>query len=54
MKAALICKKKLSEDPVSHLASALFQMGPLKVSGPDGFPARFFQRNWELMMVLYL
>ena len=24
---------------------ALFQIGPLKSPGPDGFPARFFQRN---------
>jgi hypothetical protein len=24
-------------------------MGPLKVLGPDGFLARFFQRNWEVL-----
>ena len=28
-----------------EIADALFQIGPLKVLGPDGFPARFFQRN---------
>jgi hypothetical protein len=24
-------------------------LGPLKAPGPDGFPARFFQRNWGLL-----
>jgi hypothetical protein len=23
--------------------------GPLKASGPDGFPARFLQCNWETL-----
>lgn len=29
-----------------EIAQALFQIGPLKSPGPDGFPARFYQRNW--------
>lgn len=34
---------KFSEKEVSD---ALFQIGPLKAPGPDGFPGRFYQRNW--------
>jgi hypothetical protein len=29
-----------------EIADALFQLGPLKAPGKDGFPARFLQRNW--------
>uniref|UniRef100_A0A453S5L6 Reverse transcriptase domain-containing protein n=1 Tax=Aegilops tauschii subsp. strangulata TaxID=200361 RepID=A0A453S5L6_AEGTS len=36
--------EKNSEKEVSD---ALFQIGPLKALGQDGFPARFFQRNWS-------
>jgi hypothetical protein len=32
-----------------EIADALFQIGPLKALGPDGLPARFFQRNWPLL-----
>ncbi|XP_073360138.1 uncharacterized protein [Aegilops tauschii subsp. strangulata] len=32
-----------------EIVDALFQIGPLKAPGPDGFPARFFQRNWAVM-----
>ena len=32
-----------------EIGNALFQIGPLKAPGPDGLPARFFQRNWGLM-----
>lgn len=38
--------KPFSEEEISN---ALFQIGPLKAPGPDGFPARFFQRNWGLL-----
>jgi hypothetical protein len=34
--------KEFSEEEISN---ALFQIGPLKAPGADGFPAGFFQRN---------
>jgi hypothetical protein len=36
---------ELTED---EIGDALFKIGPLKAPGPDGLPARFFQRNWGL------
>jgi hypothetical protein len=32
-----------------EISDALFQIGPLKAPGPDGFPARFLQRNWDIL-----
>lgn len=32
-----------------EIGDALFQIGPLKAPGPDGFPARFYQRNWGVL-----
>jgi len=40
-----LCKEFTDEE----IGDALFQIGPLKALGPDGFPARFLQRNWLLM-----
>jgi hypothetical protein len=38
-----------TEKEEKEISDALFQIGPLKAPGPDGFPARFRQRNWDLM-----
>jgi hypothetical protein len=47
---------KVSDEVNSRLLSpffeedvrtALFQMAPLKSPGPDGFPADFYQKNWD-------
>jgi hypothetical protein len=32
-----------------EISDALFQIRPLKAPGPDGFPARFYQRHWGLI-----
>lgn len=40
-----LCKEFSSQE----IADALFQIGPLKAPGPDAFPDRFFQRNWEVI-----
>jgi hypothetical protein len=37
-----LCKDYSDEE----IGNALFQIGPLKAPGKDGFPARFFQRHW--------
>jgi hypothetical protein len=39
----------LKEYTDQEIGDAPFQIGPLKAPGPDGFPARFFQRNWGIM-----
>lgn len=40
-----LCKDFTDEE----ISNAMFQIGPLKAPGPDGFPARFFQRHWAVM-----
>jgi hypothetical protein len=42
---ATLCEK-FSEKEVTD---ALFQIGPLKAPGPDGFPGRIYQRNWACL-----
>jgi hypothetical protein len=32
-----------------EIGDALFQIGPLKAPGVDGFPARFYQQNWGMI-----
>jgi hypothetical protein len=32
-----------------EISDAIFQIGPLKAPGPDGFLARFYQRNWGVL-----
>jgi hypothetical protein len=34
---------------VKEVSNALVKIGPLKAPGPDGFPARFYQRNWDVL-----
>lgn len=38
--------KLCEEFTEEEISLAMFQIGPLKAPGPDGFPARFYQRNW--------
>lgn len=41
-------RKLLDPYKEGEVKEALFHMFPMKALGPDGFPAHFFQRYWEL------
>ncbi|XP_061351869.1 uncharacterized protein LOC133296831 [Gastrolobium bilobum] len=34
---------------LEDVKNAFFQMAPLKAPGPDGYPALFYHKNWELI-----
>lgn len=38
--------KEISRDEVKN---AVFQLGPLKVPGSDGFPGLFYQNYWDIV-----
>jgi hypothetical protein len=38
----------LANYSTDEVKTALYQMFPTKALGPDGYPAHFFQRKWEL------
>ena len=47
-----ICLRNIARgNPFSakEIKDAVFQLGPVKASGPIGFPAVFFQRYWDIV-----
>ena len=32
-----------------EISDAMFEIRPLKAQGPDGFPARAFQKHWGIL-----
>jgi hypothetical protein len=39
---------------MEEITAALHQMAPLKAPGPDGFPACFYQHNWDMLFCIFL
>lgn len=39
----------LNKQLTSEIATAMFQIGPLKAPGPDGFPGYFYHCNWGIL-----
>jgi hypothetical protein len=42
-------RKLCREFSADEISDAIFQIGPLKVPEPDGFPARFFRKHWDFL-----
>jgi len=40
-----LCKQFMTEE----ILDALFQMGPFKAPGSDGFPTHFYQCHWDVL-----
>lgn len=38
-----------AKESLLEVKTALFDMGPLKVPGEDGFPTLFFQKSWDVV-----